>query len=104
MLARALVLLAMPAAAMGQPTPQANRVAYEFAHRCFVVTSGYRDESGARRSFDAAMRLGRLQNLTNRQLNADFDRFSASELVRLARDPRYRDQLIAQCRQIGLAS
>jgi hypothetical protein len=95
-------LLAAAGAAQS-PAPD-YRAGYEFAHRCFVATSGYRDESGARRAYDAVMRLGRLQSLTNRQLNADFERFSAYETVKLASDHQYRDALLAQCRQIGLAS
>jgi hypothetical protein len=97
-------LLAGSVAAQGQPTSQNYRTAYEFAHRCFVVTSSYGDDAGARRAFDAAMRLGQLQNLSNRQLNADFDRFTAYESVRLVRDPRYKEQLRTECRAIGLAS
>ena len=90
---------------VGEPTsPQNYRAAYEHALRCFVVTSSYSDETSARRSFDAAMRLGQLQNLSNRQLNADLNRSTAYEGVRLVRDRRYRDQLLAECRRLGLAS
>jgi hypothetical protein len=104
MLALSMALVAS-AAAQGQAAPSQNyRTAYEFAHRCFVATSSYGDEPGARRAFDAAMRLGQLQNLSNRQLNADFDRFTAYESVRLVRDPRYKQQLLTECRTIGLAS
>lgn len=94
---------AILASSQAAPTPD-YRTAYEFAHRCFVVTSSYGDEAGARRAFDAVMRLGRLQNFSNRQLNADFDHFTAYESVRLARDPRYKAQLQGECRSIGLAS
>lgn len=97
-------LLAGSMAVQGQPSAQNYRTAYEFAHRCFVVTSSYADDASARRSFDAVMRLGQLQNLSNRQLNADFNHYTAYEGVRLVRDRRYRDQLLADCRRLGLAS
>lgn len=97
-------LLAGSVAAQGQPASQNYRTAYEFAHRCFVVTSSYRDDAGARRAYDAVTRLGQLQNLSNRQLNADFNHYTAYESVRLARDQRYKDQLLGECRAIGLAS
>lgn len=103
MLALSLALVA-GATAQGQASSPDYRTAYEFAHRCFVATSGFHDESGARRSYDAVMRLGRLQNFSNRQLNADFDRFTAAETGRLARDRAYRDRVLSECRTIGLAS
>jgi hypothetical protein len=100
-----MAVLASAAMASGQaPTTPDYRTAYEFAHRCFVVTSGYGDEAGARRAYDAAMRLGHLQNLSNQQLNADFNHFTAYESVRIARDARYKEQLRSECRTIGLAS
>lgn len=104
MLALSLALAAGVTAPGQAASAPDYRTAYEFAHRCFVLTSGFHDEAGARRAYDAAMQLGHLQNLSNRQLNADFDRFTASETVRLARDPGYRNQLTSECRAIGLAS
>lgn len=104
MLVFSTALLAASIAAQNQPASQNYRVAYEFAHRCFVVTSSYHDDPGARRAYDAVMRLGQLQNLSNRQLNADFNHFTAYESVRLARDRRYKDQLVVECRALGLAS
>ncbi len=97
-------LLAGSMAVQSPPSPQNYRTAYEFAHRCFVVASSYHDDGAARRAYDAVMRLGQLQNLTNRQLNADFNHYTAYEGVRLARDQRYRNQLQSECRAIGLAS
>jgi hypothetical protein len=104
MLSFSTMLAALAAVQSTPPSSPDFRAAYELAHRCFVVTSGFRDEAGARRAYDAVMRLGHLRNLTNRQLNADFDRYTASEGRRLARDRGYRDQLTAECRTIGLAS
>jgi len=104
MLGALTALMAGSMAAQGQPTAQNYRTAYEFAHRCFVVTSSYRDDAGARRAFDAVMRLGGLLNLSNRQLNADFNHYTAYESVRLVRDQRYKGQLQTECRTIGLAS
>lgn len=100
----ALIACSVAAGAQSGSQANGNRAAYEYALRCFVVTSNYADDASARRSFDAATRLGQLQNLSNRQLNADFDRAIAYEGVRLVRDRSYRDQLLAECRQLGLAS
>ena len=85
-------------------SPPDYRAAYEHALKCFVVTSGYSDGTSSRRSWDAAMRMGQLQRLSNRQLNADLNRVSAQEGVRLARSPDYRAQLLSECRRLGLAS
>ena len=99
------VVLAGAVLASSQATPTPDyRTAYEFAHRCFVVTSSYGDEAGARRAYDAVMRLGQLQHLSNQQLHADFDHFTAYESVRLAREAHYKEQLQTECRTIGLAS
>jgi hypothetical protein len=88
-----------------QPAPAQNyRPAYEYALRCFVVNSAEGDEANARRAFDAATRLGQLQNLSNRQVNADLDRWTGTEMVRIARDRRYRDQLLGECRRLGMAA
>jgi hypothetical protein len=50
------------------------------------------------------MRLGELQNLTNRQVNVDLDSWTATEMVRIARDRSYRAQLLGECRRIGMAA
>lgn len=90
-------------AAQASPSPD-YRAAYDQALKCFVATSAYSDQASARRSWDAAMRLGQLQNLSNQQLNADLNRTSAYEGVRLARSAEYRTQLLTQCRRLGLAT
>jgi hypothetical protein len=104
MLIFSTLVAALAAVHSAPPSSQDYRTAYELAHRCFVVASSYHDEAGARRAYDAVMRLGELQRLSNRQLNADFNRFTAYESVRLARDADYRQQLTSECRTIGLAS
>ncbi len=98
-----LLVTALAATAQASPPPD-YRAAYEHALKCFVVTSAYSNEASARRSWDAAMRLGQLQNLSNRQLNADLNRASAYEGVRLARSSEYRAQLLSECRRLGLAT
>lgn len=98
--------LAIVAALMvsGPAQAQDYRGAYTYSLRCFVVTTAVKDQAGAKRAFDAALKLGRLQNLTNRQINADLDRSTATELVRITRDGRYKAKLLSECRQLGFAS
>lgn len=100
-------VVVLSAAALGCANAAATpdyRPAYVYAQRCFAVTSAYGDNDGARRAFDAAMKLGRLLNLSNRQLNADFDQWSSTEMVKAARDPQYKEQLLGECRKLGMAS
>lgn len=99
----AVVLWGASAPTMAAPPPD-YRAAYTYALRCFVVANSVDDKSGARRAFDAAMRLGHLQNLSNRQLNADLDHWGATELVKVVRDPAYKAQMMTACRKMGLAS
>lgn len=97
------LMLWLPAAGQAAGAPD-YRPAYIYAQRCFAVASVVNDEAGGHRAFDAAMKLGRLLNLSDRQLNDDFATWSAAELVKATRDPRYRDQLLSECRRLGLAS
>lgn len=79
--------------------------AYSYALRCFALSST--DERGgdaaSKPAFDAAMKLGQSQGFDNRHINADFTRTSAQEIVKLARSDSYRQQLLADCRKLGLA-
>jgi len=81
-----------------------QREAYQYALRCYVATRAAGDEISSRRSFDAAMKLGRQQGLSNRQLNADLDAWTATELVKITRDPRYKQRLLGVCRSLGLTA
>jgi hypothetical protein len=97
-------LVAVLMVAANQQAPAQNyQAAYEYALRCFVVNSAEGDQANARRAFDAATRLGQLQNFSNRQVNADLDRWTGTEMVRIARDLRYRQQLLSECRRLGMA-
>jgi hypothetical protein len=100
----ALGALAFSAPSAAQDASAGDRKAYEYALRCFVVDGTYGDQAGARTAFDAAMTLGRKQNLTNRQLNADLDHWTATEQVMTIQHPDYKSQIIATCRKLGLAS
>jgi len=81
-----------------------RRDAYEYAQRCFAVATVVKDDASARIAFDAAMKLGHLLNLSNRQLNDDFATWSSSEIVKTARNPAYKEQLLGECRKLGMAS
>jgi hypothetical protein len=98
-----LVAVSMVTATQAAPA-QDYRTAYEYALRCFVVNSAYGNDASARRAFDAALRLGQLQSLSNRQVNDDLNRWTATEMVRTARDQRYREHLLGECRRLGLAA
>lgn len=100
----AVFAFVMPSVALATAPPPDYRQAYIYALRCFVVDGSYGDKPGAQRAFDAAMKLGHLQNLSNRQLNADLDEWTATEQVKTLRDPQYRMRLIGECRKLGLAS
>jgi hypothetical protein len=96
--------LAFAAPSSAQDAGAGDRKAYEYALRCFVVDTKNNDEAGARIAFDAAMNLGHRQNLTNRQLNADLDHWTATELVLTVQHPGYKAGLVATCKKLGLAS
>ena len=89
-----------------QRVPQSERqhTAYVYALRCFVIDGSFGDEPGSHLAFDAAMKLGRLQNFTNRQLNADLDHWTAVEQIKALRDPNYKQQMLDTCRKLGFAS
>ena len=97
-------------------TTQDTRAAYDAALKCFVANGnaeGERrdahDAAGAARydttgkqSFDAAMKLGRMLGLTNRQLNRDLNAVQATELPRMVKDRAYFIDAVATCKGLGL--
>jgi hypothetical protein len=100
----ALALAAAAICLTGATTTPDYHQAYVYALKCTVVANSAKDEDGAHRAFDAAMRLGHLQNLSNRQLNEDLDQWGASELVQMRVNPDYKAQMLAVCRKLGFAS
>lgn len=120
---RAVAFIMAAALAMGGVTPaaaqaarSAERTAYTQSLQCFVAnnhaknrregagdpTGAARYEASARRSFDAAMALGRSIGLSNRQMNADIGRVSGEELTRIAESEDYFRGQVATCRGLGL--
>ena len=89
MLRQFLVGTILLAASLPSAHAQDYRQAYIYALRCTVVANSAKDEGGARRAFDTAMKLGHIQKLSNRQLNADLAEWGATELVKITRDPTY---------------
>lgn len=78
--------------------------AYVEAQRCFFATSATGDTVSARISFDAAMKLGKMQGFTNRKLNQDFDKVREMEAKNVAReDSTYLAYMLRTCRALGLA-
>ena len=97
-------------------TAQDTRAAYDAALKCFVANGNAEaerrdahDAAGAARydatgkqSFDAAMKLGRMLGLANRQLNHDLDAIQAAELPRMVKDRVYFINAVAVCKGLGL--
>lgn len=78
--------------------------AYDLAVRCFVV-SGWDDaHQHSRAAYDAAIKFGRAQGLTDRGVNDDFERAIATEGVKMTQHAEYRDQMLAACGKLGWAS
>lgn len=98
-----LSLLAFTGTAQAQSSGDGSAAAYRYALRCFVAT-GRQDEAGARVSYNAALRLGRAQGFTNARINADFADTMSTENLRIARSEAYRQQLLSECRRLGMAS
>ena len=89
---------------INQPARPDYAKAYNYALRCFALTSADAQASDAtsKPAFDAATKLGTLQGFDNRRINADFSRTSAQEIIKLANSDSYRQQLLADCRRLGL--
>lgn len=93
-----------------------NRIAYAAAMKCFVANAAAASdrkaagdpakaivyEANAKRSFDAAVKIGRIMGLTNRQMNKDLDDASARELSRMVADNAYFRNAVATCKGMGL--
>ena len=105
---RSLGLAAVLALCVAVPSQAAQstkgtQTAYRYALRCFVL-AGTADPRGAKAAYDAAIRLGGVQGLSNRQMNRDFADAIATENIRFLRDQPYRQRVQAECRQLGMAS
>jgi hypothetical protein len=95
---------------------RANRSAYQAAMKCFVADgvalgdardaadtgkqSGY--DAMARKSFDAAKKLGSLLGYTGERMDQDFSLAQTYELPRMMKDVAYFRQAAAVCKAIGL--
>ena len=78
--------------------------AYHYALRCFVVTSVRTDPTSAKTAYDAAIKQAHLQDLSNEQVQDDFDHAIAVEAININRSPQYKQQLVEECKKIGLAN
>ncbi len=104
---------ASPANAQGNSDTHA---AYRAALKCYVANGEARAERldahdnagaeryevGGQRSFDGAVKLGRMLGLANRQLNHDIESAQAAELPMMVRDRRYFINAVADCKGLGL--
>ncbi len=102
--------------AVADDTMQNTRAAYDAALKCFVANGnaeGERRDAGdhegaarydasGKRSFDAAVKLGQMLGLTNRQMNHDLDTAQAIELPKMVKDRDYFIDAVATCKGLGL--
>lgn len=118
MLRRALVAAAatviLPGLGQAQTGAQANRSAYDYALRCFAATGGVitdpraapgdrsAAEASARRSFDAAHRMGRVLGFAEARINQDIHATAQALSVWAVREPDYLRHLRTECTQLGL--
>jgi len=93
-----------------------TRSAYEATLKCFVANGsaeGDRRDAGdqegaarydanAKRSFDGALKLGRMLGYSNRQLNHDLQVAQDTELPRMVKDRNYFLDAVATCKGLGL--
>lgn len=102
----AAAVAAMPVATSAAPAKAAPdyAAAYDHAVRCFVVSGINKDRVGSRAAFDAALRLGQLQGLSNAEINVGLDWAIPRETENIRRDPTYKERILARCRQLGFAS
>jgi hypothetical protein len=93
-----------------------TQAAYQAALKCYVANGEARaerldagDKAGAeryyasgQRSFDGALKLGRMLGFANRRLNHDIDGTQAKELPLMVRDRKYFISAVADCKGLGL--
>lgn len=87
--------------AESRPAPSYAK-AYSYALKCFVVSGADDPQARSRVAYDAAMRLGRLLNFDDARIIDDFHTAIAQESVNILRQPGYKDQMLADCRRLGL--
>lgn len=119
-LAAAAILASLPFAALAQSTPSTsrdpNRVAYEFAVRCYTVNTvsagdrrynpnGQNDASiqaAARRAFDAAQMMGQRLGDPVTRLEDDITRSGYVDGGQMLRDDAYFQRARANCSRLGM--
>lgn len=116
----AAVLAAVPVVTLAQSTPSTsrdpNRVAYEFAVRCYTVNTvsagdrrynpnGQNDASiraAARRAFDAAKTMGQRLGDPVTRLEDDITRSGYVDGGHMLRDDAYFQRARANCSRLGM--
>lgn len=76
--------------------------AYHYALRCFVVTNLPNDPRSGRAAYDAAIKLAHLQDLSDEQIQRDFNHAIAVEAININRSSQYKQQLIEECKKLGM--
>lgn len=119
-LAAAAILASLPFVASAQSTPRTsrdpNRVAYDFAVRCFTANTvsagdgrynpnGRNDASiraAARRAFDAAQTMGQRLGYPATRVEDDITRSGYVEGGQMMRDDAYFQRTRAECSRLGM--
>jgi hypothetical protein len=84
-------------------SPTQYQKAYDYALRCFIVTSLGEAPNSGRTAYDGAIKLAHLQGLSDQQIMDDYHLTLAEEAIKINRSPQYKQQLIEECQKIGLA-
>jgi len=110
------ILGAGSALAQDSATAHGNRVAYEWALKCFVANGraeGMRTRAGdtakaeyykskGHQSFDAAIKLGAILHLSGDQIDEDINATENRELPPMVTDQHYMLDVVANCKGFGL--
>lgn len=106
----ALCAMAMPVTASAQASSPAardpNRVAYDYAVRCFAAAPLARERGMASdngiRAYDAAQTLGTRLGYSSQQTANDVKVRTNTELAAMLRDAAYLNRTLSDCQRLGL--
>lgn len=100
-----VLMLGLAYAANAKPPSMTDYAkAYAMALRCTVYSITYKDEASAKRAFDAAIGLGKLQGFSDAKVNDDFNAAIARETVRLRQEAGYPTKTRADCKALSWAT
>lgn len=90
----------------GPATRDPNRVAYDYAVRCFAVAPLARERGMSRdrgeRAYDMAQTLGARLGYSTQQTDSDVRARAGTELAALVRDANYLNRTLSDCTRLNL--